>query len=248
MSSLVGDGVRGLLLDVEGTTTPVSFVYDVLFPYARAHVRDFLRRHIGDYALGDDLAQLYREYRTDKSQGIAVPEWDVTLPDAVLESAATYALFLMASDRKATGLKSLQGRIWQEGYDSGAIRGQVYPDVPPAFERWRRQGRTIAVFSSGSVLAQKLLFSTTPAGDLTGHIRAHFDTTVGSKREAASYGRIAREMGLAAGQVLFLSDTPAELDAARKAGLSTALCVREGGSAASSDAVVRTFDPVCPEP
>ena len=96
------------------------------------------------------------------------------------------------------------------------------------------------------MLAQKLLFSTTPAGDLTGHIRAHFDTNVGSKRDAASYGRIAQEMGLAAGQVLFLSDTPAELDAARQAGLLTALCAREGGPPASSHAVVRTFDPVCP--
>jgi enolase-phosphatase E1 len=162
VSSLGGDGVRGLLLDVEGTTTPVSFVYDVLFPYARAHVRDFLRRAVDHPAVRDDVAQLYKEHKTDKSQGIAVPEWDATSPDSVLESAVAYALFLMASDRKATGLKSLQGQIWREGYESGALRGQVYPDVPPAFARWRRQGRTIAVFSSGSVLAQKLLFPPRP--------------------------------------------------------------------------------------
>jgi enolase-phosphatase E1 len=247
VASLGGDRVRGLLLDVEGTTTPVSFVYDVLFPYARAHVREFLRRAVDQPAVRDDVAQLYKEHKTDKSQGIAVPEWDATSPDSVLESAAAYALFLMAADRKATGLKSLQGQIWREGYASGAIRGQVYPDVPPAFARWQRQGRTIAVFSSGSVLAQRLLFSTTPAGDLTGHIRAHFDTSVGAKREAASYGRIVGEMGLVPEQVLFLSDTPAELDAARAAGLGTALCVREGDPpAAPSHPVVRTFETVCP--
>ena len=218
---------RGILLDIEGTTTPITFVYDVLFPYARAHVRDVLRLHAGEPAVREDIAQLRKEYRTDQSQGIAVPAWDETSAGTVVESAAAYALSLMASDRKATGLKSLQGRVWQQGYASGELRGQVYPDVPPAFERWRRQGRTIAVFSSGSVLAQKQIFSTTPDGDLTRHIQAHFDTTVGSKREPSSYSRIAREMGLAAGEVLFLSDTPAELDAAREAVLGTALISRE---------------------
>jgi enolase-phosphatase E1 len=241
-----GDGVRGLLLDVEGTTTPVSFVYEVLFPYARAHVRGFLERHLRDDGVRDDLAQLRKEHRTDESQGIAVPAWPEA-PDALLDSATAYALFLMEADRKATGLKSLQGRIWKEGYEAGSLRGQVYADVPPAFERWRRQGRTIAVFSSGSVLAQKLLFATTSAGDLTRHIQAHFDTAVGSKREATSYGLIARELGRAPGQLLFLSDTEAELDAARGAGLATALCVREGGApAASAHPVVRTFETVCP--
>jgi enolase-phosphatase E1 len=242
-----GAGVRGLLLDIEGTTTPVSFVYDVLFPYARAHVHDFLRRHADEPTVRGDVAQLRNEHRTDQSQGIAVPAWDETSPDAVVESATAYALSLMASDRKATGLKSLQGRIWQGGFESGALRGQVYPDVPPAFERWRRQGRLLAVFSSGSVLAQKQIFSTTPEGDLTRHIHAHFDTNVGSKREASSYTRIARELGLQAAEVLFLSDTPAELDAARAAGLGTTLIARDREAGPSSHAAARTFDPVCPD-
>jgi enolase-phosphatase E1 len=248
VAALDGTGVRALLLDIEGTTTPVSFVYDGLFPYARTHVRDFLQRHVDEAAVRDDVAQLRKEYRTDESQGISLPGWDETSREAVVESATAYALTLMASDRKATGLKSLQGRIWQEGYESGALRGQVYPDVPPAFERWRRQGRTIAIFSSGSVLAQKQIFSTTPVGDLTRHIRAHFDTTVGPKREPSSYGRIAREMGFPAAEVLFLSDTPAELDAAREAGLGTVMCAREATPPASAHPVVRTFDPVCPDP
>jgi enolase-phosphatase E1 len=242
-----GEPVFAVLLDVEGTTTPVSFVYDMLFPYARAHVRRFLEDHWNDPPVREDVAQLRKEHRTDQSQGIAVPAWDESSPQALAESAATYALSLMASDRKATGLKSLQGRIWQAGYESGELRGQVYPDVPPAFERWRRQGRTIAVFSSGSVLAQKQIFSTTAEGDLTRHVGAYFDTTVGSKREASSYARIARELGLQAAAVLFLSDTPAELDAARAAGLGTTLVARESEPGPSSHPVARTFDPVCPD-
>jgi len=241
-----GEAVSAVLLDVEGTTTPVTFVYEVLFPYARARVRDFLQRHWEDPGVGEDVAQLRNEHRTDKSQGVDVPEWD-DAPGTTLESAVAYVLFLMDGDRKATGLKALQGRIWEEGYGSGAVHGEVYPDVPPAFARWERQGRTVAIFSSGSVLAQKLLFATTPAGDLTRHIRVYFDTTTGAKREAASYRRIARELGLEPARVLFLSDTAAELDAARGAGLGTALCVREGEPpAVPSHPVVRTFDTVCP--
>lgn len=246
MASLDGAGVDAILLDVEGTTTPVAFVYEVLFPYARAHVREFLERHRDDHEVRDDLAFLGKEYRTDQGQGIAVPEWDDTRPEAALESAAAYALFLMDGDRKATRLKSLQGRIWQEGYASGALRGQVYPDVPPALERWSRQGRAIALFSSGSVLAQKLLFATTPAGDLTRHIRAHFDTTTGSKRDATTYARIARELDVAPSRILFLSDTPAELEAALGAGLGVAQCVRDGAAPASPYPAIRTFDAVCP--
>jgi enolase-phosphatase E1 len=246
VASLDGAGVDAVLLDIEGTTTPVAFVYEVLFPYARAHIRDFLERHRDDHAVRDDLAYLFKEYRTDQGQAVAVPEWRHDSPEEWLNSAAAYALFLMDGDRKATGLKSLQGRIWQEGYASGALHGQVYPDVPPALERWHGQGRTIAVFSSGSVLAQKLLFATTPAGDLTRHIRAHFDTTTGSKRDATTYARIARELGLAASRVLFLSDTPAELEAALGAGMGVAHCARDGAAPASPYPVVRTFDDVCP--
>jgi enolase-phosphatase E1 len=242
------DGVDGVLLDVEGTTTPVAFVSEVLFPYARARLRHFLL-HTGknDAAVRDDIAQLRREHRTDTTQGIAAPRWDDTSPDSTLESAVAYALFLMDGDRKATGLKSLQGRIWQEGYASGALRGHVYPDVPAAFERWHRQRRQVAIFSSGSVLAQRLLFATTPAGDLTPYIRAHFDTTTGTKREPTTYARIARQLGLSPSRVLFVSDTPAELEAAGGAGMGVALCVREATAAPSPYPLVRTLDAVCPE-
>ena len=247
MPSLDGAGVDAILLDVEGTTTPIAFVYEVLLPYARARMRNFLERHRDDHGVRDDLALLFQEYQADRARGVAVPEWRGDTPEGSLESATAYALFLLDDDRKATGLKSLQGRIWQEGFAAGSLRGQVYPDVPAAFERWRRQGRQVAIFSSGSVLAQRLLFATTPAGDLTPYIGAHFDTTTGSKRESATYARIARELAVPPPRVLFVSDTPAELEAARGAGMAVAHCVREATAGASPYPVVRTFDAVCPE-
>src|SRR5262249_3534706 len=125
---------------------------------------------------------------------------------------ARYLEWLMAQDRKSTALKSVQGKIWNEGYSRGELEGQVYPDVRPAFERWRAQGRDVAIFSSGSVLAQRLLFSRSNAGDLTGFIRGYFDTTSGPKREAASYRRIAARLEAATDEVLFISDTEAELE------------------------------------
>jgi enolase-phosphatase E1 len=153
----------------------------------------------------------------------------------------------MDRDRKSTGLKALQGRVWEEAFHAGTLRGMVYPDIPPAFRRWRAQGREIAIFSSGSVRAQQLLFASAPPGDLAGFLRGYFDTTVGPKREAASYRRIAEALALPPEQVLFVSDVAAELDAARAAGLHTVLCVREGPLPdASPHPAVDTFDDVCP--
>ena len=150
----------------------------------------------------------------------------------------------MDRDKKSTGLKSLQGKIWEEGYRTGELRGEVYPDVPPALERWRRQRIDIAIFSSGSVQAQRSLFASTAAGDLTRFIRAYFDTTTGPKTAQQSYARIAAALERAPSEVLFLSDVGAELDAARTAGMRTALCVRAPGPAPSTGAhpVVHALD------
>ena len=134
----------------------------------------------------------------------------------------------MDQDRKSTGLKSLQGKIWEEGYRSGDLKGEVYPDVLPALERWRKEGIDIAIFSSGSVQAQRSLFRNSVAGDLTRFIKAYFDTTTGPKREPESYRRIAAALERSPSEVLFVSDIGAELDAARAAGMQTALCVRTG--------------------
>ena len=150
----------------------------------------------------------------------------------------------MERDRKSTGLKSLQGKIWEEGYEAGELKSEVYPDVPPAMERWRRQGKEIAIFSSGSVQAQNSLFRNTGAGDLTRHLREYFDTTTGPKKEPASYARIADALGRPPSSMLFVSDIAEELDAAAAAGMQTALCVRKSGAHPTSGPhpVIHTFD------
>ena len=241
---------RAILLDVEGTTTPVDFVTRVLFPYARERLRDFLiRRAPSDRAIHDELAVLFSERQADERAGQSPPPWRVGTPEEVLDSAAAYVHWLMDRDRKSTALKALQGRIWEEGYQAGHLRGQVYPDVPRAFARWRAQGRDLAIFSSGSVLAQKLLFSRSEAGDLTPFLRGFYDTTTGAKGDPESYRKIAARLGQAPAAVLFLSDVTAELDAARAAGIATALCVRGGNpSAPSGHPVVRSFDEVLAQP
>jgi enolase-phosphatase E1 len=237
-----GAHVRVVLLDIEGTTTPITFVTDVLFPYARERVLDFLRRRGEEAAVREDRRRLREEHAADARAGASPPPGT-----GDVASEVAYVHWLMDRDRKSTGLKALQGRIWEEGYARGDLRGDVYADVPPAFERWRRQGRAIAIFSSGSVLAQRLLFRHTPLGDLTPFLAAHFDTTTGGKREADSYRRIATLLSHAPHEVLFVSDVAAELDAARAAGMGTALCWREPAPAPPSEhPVVMTFAVVCP--
>ena len=240
--------IRALLLDVEGTTTPLDFVTRVLFPDARAHVRDFLGRRAGETPVQADLALLRSEHEADARGGQSPPPWPDGPGQARLEGAVAYVHWLMDRDRKSTGLKSLQGKVWEEGYRAGRLRGQVYADVPRAFARWRAHGRDVAIFSSGSVLAQKLIFSRSDAGDLSAGIRAYFDTTTGPKREPESYCRIAAARGRAPTEWLFLSDVGEELDAARAAGMQTALVVRPGAPepGAASHPLVRSFDELPP--
>jgi enolase-phosphatase E1 len=219
---------RAILLDIEGTTTPVSFVYETLFPFARRRLRSYLSEHWEREDIRADVARSRAEGEID------------SLDD--LDSAVAGFERLMDEDRKSTALKSLQGKIWEEGYRTGELKGEVYADVPPAFERWRAEGRTLAIFSSGSVLAQKLIFGHTNYGDLTGYLSAYFDTTTGPKRVAESYRRIAMTLGFEPDHILFYSDVVAELDAAREAGMQTALCVREGeGPAQANHQVTRKF-------
>jgi enolase-phosphatase E1 len=211
-----------ILLDIEGTTTPIDFVYKTLFPFARARVRDYLSRNWNAPEVQAELAQLRAENSADLAKGLNPPAIEQ------VESAAAYINWLMDRDRKSTSLKSIQGRIWQEGYQAGELFSEVFDDVPPAFARWRRQNKLICIYSSGSALAQKLLFAHTAAGDLTGHIYRYFDTTIGHKIEARSYRRIAEELRLAPAEIVFISDAIAELDAAREAGMKTILAMRPG--------------------
>ena len=238
-----GASIQAILLDIEGTTTPIDFVFKTLFPYARRCLGQFLREHGSESEVRADIEALRAQHRADSAENLNPPPWQDRSPGAEVESASVYGLWMIDRDSKCTALKSLQGKIWQEGYAKGELHGEVYPDVPPAFGRWSSQGKIMAIFSSGSVLAQKLLFGSTPAGDLTRFLRAYFDTTSGPKQAPASYLKIAEAIGIAPPNILFVSDVARELDAAREAGMQTALCVRSGpaSAVASAHRVIRTF-------
>jgi len=238
--------IRAILLDIEGTTTPIDFVFKSLFPYAAANVEQFLRQHHSDPEINNLIAELRSTWSGAASSG--APVWIESTSEEKLVSAASYVRWLITRDSKITPLKTLQGKIWEQGFRSGSLKGEVYPDVAPAFSRWRRQGRRIAVFSSGSVLAQKLLFAHSTAGDLSSFIEANFDTTAGPKREPASYKKIASSLNLPSDQILFVSDILAELDAARAARMNTAHSLRPGIPAqpASAHTSLESFDQLLP--
>ena len=203
---------QAVLLDIEGTTTPIDFVTRTLFPYARARLAEALTTRRGTPALDTVLHDLRALHAADP-EAPPFPSGD----DPLL--ALPYLHFLMDHDRKVTPLKTLQGLIWQAGYAQGALRGEVYPDVPPALKRWQAAGKRLAIYSSGSITAQQLLFRHSTAGDLTPLLSGYFDTTTGPKQDAASYGTIAAALRLPPEAVLFLSDHPAEIAAAQAAGL-----------------------------
>ena len=220
---------RVALLDVEGTTTPISFVHDVLFPYARERLEPCLRMYWDEQETQAELQQLREENAREVDQG--APPLDDAAGRTALHHAVAYLNWLIDRRRKSTPLKSLQGRIWQAGFAAGELKSQVFPDVPAAFANWRKQGRKIGIYSSASVLAQQQLFEhVAGVGDLSGYISYWFDTRVGTKHNTASYARIAAELKLRPDDVLFISDVTAELDAARQAGLSTRLILRPGNA------------------
>lgn len=240
-------GIAIVLLDVEGTTTPITFVHDVLFPYARARVRAYLEATLASDREIADAADLLRdEHMRDVTAAQSPPDWLDQTPAQRLESIVHYVYWLMDRDRKSQPLKVLQGKIWERGYAAGELRGEVYPDVRSALERWAERGVSAGIFSSGSVLAQKLLFGNSTAGDLTPLLRWHFDTEVGAKVDAASYGRIIEALRVPPREVLFVSDVSRELDAAGASALRTALCVRDPATppASADHPVIRGFDEV----
>ncbi len=241
-----GNSIQAILLDIEGTTTPIDFVLRTLFPFARRGLKEFLLQHGSEPGIREDIDALRMQHQADAAEQLNPPQWADDSPGAELASATAYGAWLIDRDSKCSALKSLQGKIWQEGYRTGDLRGEVYPDVPAALARWSRQGKIICIFSSGSVLAQKLLFGSTAAGDLTGFIRAHFDTTTGPKNLPGSYLQIAESLALEAPNILFISDVAKELDAARDAGMLTALCVRTESTerVASAHRVVHSFEEI----
>jgi enolase-phosphatase E1 len=230
--------MKAILLDIEGTTTPIDFVHKTLFPYAETH--------IGRY-VADNFADIQSEVAELKTERAGDTLYEATFDETSPESVAAYLKFLIDIDKKSTPLKSLQGKIWQQGYNAGELQGEVFADVPTAFERWQAAGKKIAIYSSGSVLAQKLIFGKSTAGDLTKFIAAYFDTTTGAKRDNKSYEKIAEELKIAPAEITFISDIPAELDAARTAGMSTALSLRDGNEPLTEEPthrIIQTFDEI----
>jgi len=212
-------GGRGIVLDVEGTTSSISFVYDVLFAFARKHVADFLVQNRLDPVVQAAAVSLAAETGAADAT-LADPEGTTRL--------ALAAIDLMNRDVKSTPLKTLQGLIWRSGFESGELVSHVFDDVPETLAQWADSGLDVRIYSSGSIDAQKLFFSHTGAGNLTPHLRGHYDTTTGPKREAASYRAIAADMEMEPREILFVSDVGEELDAARQAGMATALALRPG--------------------
>lgn len=245
----VGEPVRAILLDIEGTTTPIDFVFKTLFPYARHRLSQFLQAHAAEPGVRADIAALRAQHLVDVAENLNPPPWVDRSAVLETESAIAYGLWLMDRDSKCSALKSLQGEIWEEGYARGELRGEVYADVPAALVRWTQQGKIIAIFSSGSVLAQKLLFSSTATGDLTRYLSAHFDTTTGPKNVPASYQKIAEALGQETPSILFISDVAKELEAARDAGMHAALCVRAESpeEVGRAHRVIHSFQEIFPE-
>lgn len=214
--------IKAILTDIEGTTSAVSFVFDVLFPYAARHLPGFVSEHATEPAVAEQVEAVRRESGE---------------PEASVERVVAILLEWIAEDRKATPLKALQGMVWEQGYRAGQLKGHVYPDAVEALRRWHAEGYRLYVYSSGSIQAQKLIFGCSEAGDLSPLFSGYFDTTSGPKREAGSYRRIVEAIGLPAEEVLFLSDVVQELDAAREAGLPTIGLAREGGELAGHPTV-----------
>jgi enolase-phosphatase E1 len=227
---------KAILLDLEGTTTPVGFVRDTLFPYAKARIAGFVLDNLG--SLKYEMDQLVSEHAAEK-------EYPSDLRPDSPNSVADYLKYLMDQGRRSTPLKSIQGMIWQSAYESGEVVTPVFDDVPAALKRWKAADKAVSVFSSASVLAQQLIFRHTEQGDLTQYIFNYFDTNTGLKDDAQSYTRIAEDMGHAPADMLFVSDAAVELDAARATGMQTSLSVRPGNEQLKGDPVhqiVTTFD------
>ncbi len=217
------ESVQAILTDIEGTTTSISFVHDTLFPYAKAHVKDYLLLH----AHKPELQKIIEEVKQLSG-----------MPEATLEEVAAILYTWMQQDKKITPLKTIQGWMWEEGYKQGDFQGHVYPDAYENLISWHQSSIPLYIYSSGSIHAQKLLFGHSNFGDLTPLFSGHFDTTTGPKKEASSYQIIAEKIQLPPSAILFLSDSIDEIKAARSIGMQTALITREAPTASSFDQII----------
>ncbi|MBP1762432.1 MAG: Enolase-phosphatase [Firmicutes bacterium] len=221
--------IKAIVTDIEGTTSSLSFVKEVLFPYARANLADFVHHH------------------KDEPQVKTLLEESCMEIGAELETGQLIAQLIqwIDEDKKVTPLKSLQGLIWEAGYQKGDFKGHVYPDAAAYLKVWKAKGLDLYIYSSGSVYAQKLLFAHTEYGDLTPLFSGYFDTHTGGKKEQESYCKIAEQLGLPADQILFLSDIKEELDAAKAAGFKTLWLTRDSAPDAQAEhRQISSFDQI----
>lgn len=217
---MIFKNVKYILTDIEGTTTSVKFVYDVLFPY--------FRTHIGELKEMTSNTDVQKAFRQTVELAVSLENKKLSSVDDIINTLYRWS----EEDRKITPLKTLQGILWEKGYESGEIKGHVYEDVVPALKNWHEQGLSLGVFSSGSIAAQKLIFGFSEAGDLTRFFSNYFDTTTGGKREMETYPKISEALNLQATEILFLSDIVEELEAAQAAGFQTVQLVRPGTTTA----------------
>ncbi|XP_066586097.1 enolase-phosphatase E1-like isoform X2 [Prorops nasuta] len=232
--TLLGENV--ILVDIEGTTTSISFVKETLFPYARENLKQYVDTKWEDDEFKKVLQKLKDQAKQDEETKVDgfVPIIGATI-DEEKESLVKNVLWQMDCDRKAGALKELQGHMWRDAYESGTVKGHIYEDVPKALEAWTNNGRKVYVYSSGSVEAQKLLFGHSVFGDLSKYFNGYFDTEVGPKQEVNSYKNIIEKIGAEPSNILFLTDIVKEAKAAKEAGLSVNVVVREGNAALTDE-------------
>ncbi|XP_053559331.1 enolase-phosphatase E1 [Bombina bombina] len=235
----VPPSVSIILLDIEGTTTPITFVKDILFPYIKDNVKTYLQEHWDKEECQEDVSQLRKQAEKDIHLNGNVPipclSEDKADLEKMIQAVVDNVHWQMSLDRKTTALKQLQGHMWRLAYVTGEVKGEVYEDIVPAIKTWRAAGMKVYIYSSGSIEAQKLLFGYSMEGNLSELLDGHFDTTIGHKVESESYRNIAKNIGCCPNNILFLTDITKEAKAAEEAGMHVAVVVRSGNAALTDE-------------
>ncbi|KAG8515178.1 Enolase-phosphatase E1 [Galemys pyrenaicus] len=232
--------VTVILLDIEGTTTPIAFVKDILFPYIKENVKEYLQTHWEEEECQQDVSLLRKQAEEDShlDGAVAIPAGCGNGADdlhQMIQAVVDNVCWQMSLDRKTTALKQLQGHMWRAAFAAGRLKGEFFEDVVPAVRKWREAGMKVFIYSSGSVEAQKLLFGYSTEGDILELVDGHFDTKIGHKVESDSYRKIAHSIGCSTNNILFLTDVTLEASAAEEADVHVAVVVRPGNAGLTDD-------------
>ena len=218
-----------LLLDIEGTTWPVSFVSDILFPFAKQELSTYIKQNWDKIPHKKPIQAAKKEWLDDESsKSMQIKQQVAKGETEEMDGLIQYLKHLMSIDKKSTALKDLQGKIWEHGYNNGGLKSQLFPETAECLREWHKQGLPLSVYSSGSIQAQKLLYRHSPAGDLEKLFSHWFDTHTGPKKSTESYIRIAGQLHSSPNKIWFVSDNGAECDSARLAGMHTLFSLRDG--------------------